>query len=365
MINQYEPLLSLKDRQSVKDYISRDVWLTEFTETRKLESMIAEFLGVNHCSIVNNGTISLSLALMAGGVRKGDNVIVPNLTMLATATAVSFIGANPILVDVNSLDLTLDIELVKKAIKRDKIKALIYVTLNGRSQHSVELFKFCKDNNIFYISDDAQSLGSKVSTGQKIGSIASISSFSFSMPKIITTGQGGCLVTNNHNLHKEIQNLRDFGREKAGVDNHPYFGINSKFTDLQAVVGISQMEDIEDKIERKKNIFHQYNYLLGDLREVDFLPTFLTYTTPWFVDIYVEQRDKLANFLKKEGIGTRPVYPPVHTQSIYKSYKYDFSKTYPVSIEYSRKGLWLPSSLTLFSDNIEMICKKIREYYKG
>lgn len=362
-IPQYEPLITDKDRQSVIDYIKKDIWLTEFVETRKLEKSIANFLGVKYCSIVNNGTISLSLALLAGGIKAGDKVIIPNLTMIATATAVSLIGAIPILVDVNISDLTLDYNSVIDVLEKEKnIKALIYVTLNGRGQYIYDFKELCKANNIFYISDDAQSLGSLTNKKEKIGNVADISSFSFSMPKIITTGQGGCLVTNDDYYYKKIIELRDFGRDKAGVDNHPYYGINSKFTDLQAVIGNSQMDDIYIRIEQKKNIYYQYQYLLGNIPEVEFLPTSLTYTTPWFVDIYIDNKEKLIEFLKKEGIGTRPIYPPIHTQGIYKN-DWEVRKLYPISEQYSKKGLWLPSSLTLTKDKINFICDKIQQFY--
>jgi perosamine synthetase len=362
-IPQYEPCINYNDRQSVRDYITGDNWITEFKETREFEHKIASHLKATYCSVVCNGTISLSLALLAGGVKAGDKVIVPNLTMIATANAVTLIGAIPVLVDVNPIDLTLDYELACETFFKEKVKAIIYVTLNGRSSNCYKFKEFCKENNSLYISDDAQSLGSLTAKKETIGTIADISSFSFSMPKIITTGQGGCLTTNNEHFARKIIELRDFGREKSGVDKHPFFGINAKFTDLQAVLGNSQMEAIDEKIKKKKDIYHQYQYILGEVAEIDFLATSLSYVCPWFVDIYVDNKEKLAEYLKNEGIGSRPIYPPIHTQGIYSNWKYDFSKQYSNSIDASIKGLWLPSSLNLTESTIELICDKIKKFY--
>jgi len=360
MILQYEPYISDDDKQAVIDYIKTEgVWLTEFKETRKLEKKIADYLGMKYCSIVSNGTISLSLALLAGGICPGDKVIVPNLTMIATATAVSLIGAIPILVDVAEDDSTLSYNEVLETLQYyPDIKALIYVSLNGRGKRYNLFQQFCKAHNIFYVTDDAQSLGSRLKTGEKIGN-SPLSSFSFSMPKIITTGQGGCLVTNDSYLYKKILKLRDFGREKSGIDYHPQFGINSKFTDLQAVVGISQIQNIELKIQQKKNIFFLYREYLKNIKNISFIDTDLEYTTPWFVDVYVEKKLELIEYLKSENIGTRPIYPPIHTQGEYRN-----KRKYPVSSNFSEKGLWLPSSLTLTKENIAFICEKIERFYQ-
>lgn len=358
MIPQYIPVFNKEDRDAVTNYINSDMWLTEFQETRTFEKKIADFLDVKYSHIVSNGTISLSLALLAGDIKAGDKVIVPNLTMIASATAVSLIGAVPVLVDISEKDLTLDTECVKIAIKENDIKALIYVTLNGRSESIYEIKALCQENNILFICDDAQSLGSFTSKGEIMGTIGDISSFSFSMPKIITTGQGGCLVTNNEKYSQKIKELRDFGREKSGVDYHPGYGVNAKFTDLQAVIGNSQMDNILFRISMKKDIYRTYERFLENNKKVIMLKTDLNYVTPWFVDIYVDNKKELQEYLKKNDIGSRVIYPPIHTQSIYKN-----TKPYPISSIYSDKGLWLPSSMQLTTESIMKICEKINQFY--
>jgi len=186
-----------------------------------------------------------------------------------------------------------------------------------------------------------------------------ISSFSLAPHKLISTGQGGLLTTNNSKYAKTIRRLKDFGRDKGGNDIHNYFGINSKFTELQAIVGLSQMENIQWRIKRKKTIAQSYWYYLHDIPEVGLIKNHKHYL-PWFIDIYVDKRDALSYYLRKEGIGTRKMYPPMHKQ---KCYEWQNKNKLPITEKTSREGLWLPSSLNLTDEQIKYVCQKIRKFY--
>ena len=359
-ISQYEPVFSKKDiLAKLSDYFEKDGWVTEYIETRKFEEQIAEFLGVKHCIVVNNGTISLSLALLANKVKSGDKILVPSLTMIATANAIKLIGATPIFVDVDPKTLCMDIEQAYVLLNDEFIKGMIYVSLNGRRRVASELdilINECKKRGKVFIEDNAQAFGSQDSRENMIGNTEHISSFSFSMPKIITTGQGGCLTTNNDELAEKLRHLKDHGRSGGGNDIHDYFGINSKFTDLQAIVGISQMGNIKERVTKRKWIYHLYYSQLKNI--VDFIPTNIKFTTPWFVDIYCNDREALAKFLKERNIGSRNIYPPVYSQ---KSYGLDLR--HPVTERISSRGLWLPSSLDLTENQILNICKIIKIFF--
>ncbi|KKL82368.1 hypothetical protein LCGC14_1985480 [marine sediment metagenome] len=233
-----------------------------------------------------------------------------------------------------------------------KAQAIIYVTLNGRNRCTLAFIKACKDYDIALIGDQAQSFGSNTPD-------FSINSYSFSMPKIITMGQGGCLTTNDDVLAKKIKYLKDHGRDSGGNDIHNYFGINSKITDLQAIVGLEQIKDIRWRVKIKKEIYGLYYSLLKDIKEIEFIPTDLDFVTPWFVDLYVNKRDGLIKFLKENGIGTRKIYPVIPHQKVYNT-----KESFPVAEKYSNKGLWLPSSLNLTGIQIDYICNKIKEFYK-
>lgn len=355
MIPQYEPIF---DRNTIakdlSDYALSDGWFTEYKKTQEFEYSISNFLHTEYCYTTNNGTISLSIALIAAGVMPGDHVLVPNLTMIATVTAVQLIGAVPILVDVDD-SLCMSVEDAEGRIS-PRTSAILYVTLNGRVGNADKIKELAKKRGLSYIEDDAQSLGSRYTNGAFIGTKADIASFSFSVPKIITTGQGGCLVTSDDYLSGRIRKIRDFGRLSGGVDVFTSFGINAKFTEMQAILGLSQMKTIKQRIAVKKSLYQKYKESLSDA--VEFIPTDLNVTNPWFVDIYTDKRDELQTYLKAQGIQTRSMYPAIH--SIPWMCR---EGEYPVSSKRSRTGLWLPSSMNLTDTQVDFIIEKVRTFY--
>ncbi|MDP2947205.1 MAG: DegT/DnrJ/EryC1/StrS family aminotransferase [Nanoarchaeota archaeon] len=358
-INQIEPWIGEEEKMAMAEYLNSGGWLTEFKKTKEFEKRIADFTGVKYVAAVNNGTVSLVVALLALGIGKGDEVVVPDYTMIASANAIVLTGAKPLFVDINPETFCLDFEKTKKAISA-KTKAIMLVTINGRYPKMEEFVELCKENNLFLIEDAAQSFGSKYK-GKHLGTFGDIGSFSFSPHKIITTGQGGAVVTDNENFYQKILKIKDFGRPKSGVDYHEVMGYNFKFTDLQAVIGIEQIKKIDLRIRRKKEIFKLYQELLREIKEIEFIETDLEDTAPWFVDILVakEDRNKLAEFLAERGIGTRPFYPAIHTQPPYSYVKGDFKNSEAIS----ERGLWLPSSSFLKDEEIEYICNTIKEFY--
>lgn len=358
-IPQMEPWFDEHEVDAITSYMKSGAWLTEFKQTRKFEDAIAEYTGVRHCVAVNNGTISLSLALLALGIKPGDEVIVPDLTMIATPNSVKLIGAHPIFVDVEPETLCMDIAGIEPAIT-ERTKALIYVGFNGRSGDVHELKNICKNYNISFIEDAAQCLGSFYK-GKHLGGFGQIGSFSFSVPKIVTTGQGGALITDDDELADKLLKLKDFGREGGGNDVHHSIGYNFKFTDLQAVIGIEQIKKLDWRVKRKKEIFKLYQDKLKRIDEIEMIPTNLEETSPWFIEIFIAEPGKLQEHLKQNNIGTRMFYPPIHKQQAYKELN---NLNFPVTERFSERGLWLPSASKLLDDEIEYICDSIEEYYR-
>ncbi|MFH1088350.1 MAG: aminotransferase class I/II-fold pyridoxal phosphate-dependent enzyme, partial [Patescibacteria group bacterium] len=224
-IPQMEPWFDENETKALLGYMTSGGWVTEFKKTREFEKMIADYTGARYCSVVSNGTISLTLALMACGIRPGDEVIVPDYTMVATANAVKLAGAEVVFVDIERDTLGIDLEQIKQAIS-PRTKAIILVAINGRCPRDLDkLVDFCKDNGLKLIEDVAQALGAQ-RNGQHLGTFGDIGSFSFSTPKIITTGQGGALITNNEDIIGRLRHLRDFGREKSGADHYLTMGWN-------------------------------------------------------------------------------------------------------------------------------------------
>jgi perosamine synthetase len=359
-INQIEPWIGEEEKHALIDYLDSKGWLTEFIKTREFEQMIGSYVKSTHVSVVTNGTVSLTIAIMALGLGIGDEVLVPDFTMIASSNAVALAGAKPLLVDIDLQNLCLDLNSAEKAIT-SKTRALMYVALNGRSHDMNEVTAFARRHNLFLIEDAAQSLGSTC-RGKHLGTFGDIGSLSFSVPKIITTGQGGALLTDSDTLHHKISLIKDFGRPRAGIDYHEIMGFNAKFTDLQAVIGIEQMKKLDWRVNRKKEIYDVYRNSLENVNDVEFINTNLRETSPWFIDILVKRkRSELISFLNDRGIGSRPFYPAIHSQPPYSWVKGSFNNSTLVS----EQGLWLPSSSFLKDSDIEFICDQITKFYKG
>jgi len=357
-INQMEPWIGTEEKQAVLEYLDSGGWLTEFKRTREFEHMIADYVGSRYAVVVSNGTVSLFVALAALGIGVGDEVIVPDFTMIASANAVILAGARPVLVDIDRQNLCLDLELAERAIA-PRTKAIMLVSLNGRSPDMEKAASLCRQRGLFLVEDSAQSLGSRWH-GKHLGTFGHIGSFSFSAPKVITTGQGGALVTDDEALYHRISKIKDFGRRESGVDYHETLGYNFKFTDLQAVIGIEQMKKLDWRVKRKKEMFALYRELLRDVVEITFVETNLEDTSPWFIDILVSDPLALAAYLRKQGISTRPFYPAIHSQPAY-----GWDGAYPNSDFVATHGLWLPSSSFLNDEEIHVICSKVKSFYTG
>ena len=358
-IPQMEPWFGSEEKEALNQYMEEGGWLTEFKRTSEFEQRIAEYTGAKHCIAVNNGTISLTLMAMAAGIKAGDEVLVPNYTMIATPNSLKMFGAEPVFVDVEVETLCMDIVAAEKAIT-PKTKAIVLVSANGRyPKVGIEAFQqLAKKHDIVLLEDSAQSLGSFYPNGKHIGTVGLIGSFSFSAPKIISTGQGGALITNDDRIAMNLRKLKDFGRSGGGNDVHDSIGFNFKFTEMQAVIGNEQMKKLPWRVNRKKEILKEYHRLLKGLPQIKFFEQDLENTTPWFIDVLVENRARLQLFLKENGIGSRVMYPPINKQKAY-----NIKGEHPISNLVGEKGLWLPSGSQLSNEQINYLCTKIKKFY--
>ena len=353
---QMRPNFGQEEKKAISEYMEEDGFLTEFRRTEKFEGMIADYTGAKHCVVVNNGTISLTLAALALDIKANDEVIVPNYTMVATPNSVQMFGAKPVFVDVEPSTLCLDINLVEKAIN-SKTKAIILVSANGRyPDSSIKAFEdLASSYNLKIIEDAAQSLGSFYPDGRHIGLAGDVGSFSFSAPKIISTGQGGALITNNDDVAMKLRKLKDFGRTGGGNDIHDVIGYNFKFTELQACIGIEQMKKLPSRLLRKKEIFKRYQTNLSNSKNISLFDHNLECTAPWFIDSICKNRDKIQNSLMENNIGSRPMYPPINKQ---QTDNLGFET--PVSDNTGKNGLWLRSAIDLTNEEIDRICDVIQ-----
>ena len=357
-INQMEPWFDSEEKEALNKYMEEGGWLTEFKKTFEFQDLIKDYTGAKHCFIVNNGTISLSLMAMASGIKAGDEVLVPNFTMVATPNSLKMFGAEPKFVDVDPSTLCISLDEIKKYAS-SKTKAVFIVNANGRYPSDInEIISYCKEKGLILLEDSAQALGSFYKDGLHQGRKGIAGSFSFSAPKIISTGQGGAIITDDDHLAYNVSRLKDFGRSGGGNDEHEMIGFNFKFTDIQAVIGITQMGKLDWRVKRMREIYSLYKENLSNVKKINFFDQDLQRTTPWFVDVKVENRESLMKWLKQNKIGSRVMYPPINKQQAY-----NIKGEYKVSNEIGEKGLWLPSSSKLTNAQVDYICDKINDFY--
>ena len=342
-------------------------WFTEAAKTRQFEKMVADFVGVKYACAVTSGTAALYVGLKALGIGRGDEVIVPDLTFVASPNAIEAVGAKPILVDIEQDSLNIDLKKIKQSITK-RTRAIMPVDFNGRAVDIKNITELANQHNLSLIEDAAHGLGCFY--GKKhVGTMSDIGIFSFSTPKIITTGQGGMIVTNDKKLYEKCKAVKDFGRKSGTKQNmrmafeHPTIGYNFKFTEFQAAIGVAQMKKLKKRMIVKKKMFRIYEESLSKLSSVKFIKTDLSRTTPWMIDILVDskkKRDALIKHLEKNHIETRIFYPPIHRLSPYKNKDIKFEITSKIS----DRGIWLPSSVTLKENDVKYVCKKIKNFFE-
>lgn len=353
MLLQTRPNFGTEERDAVYKYMSDDNFFTEFRQTELFEKELAATVGSKHCVAVTSGNIALIVALMALDIGEGDEVIVPNYTMIASANSVRAVGANVVLCDVSEPSMTVtrrDLE----PLLTSRTKAVIHVSLNNRQQGLEEMAEWLKELGIKLIEDAAQSLGSYVGK-RGLGTFGDIGCFSLSTPKIISTGQGGFLVTDSDEIAYKVRMIKNFGRRSGGVDIFEVFGQNYKFTDIQAIIGQEQLKKLPERIEFMRNLWSSYKSGLegidGVMMGIDGGDGWI----PWFVDIITDRRDELVEWLKVHNIQTRPCYPPICDTPMYKGAPGNFN----VSRMISEKGLFLPSHTLVTKENVDYICRLI------
>lgn len=357
-----EPKINSNNANNLLNKVIKSNFFNENKYTRSLERKFSHLLKVKYAVATTSGTISIFLALKASGIKYGDHVIIPNITFPATANAVRLVGATPVLVDVNKKNLLIDTEKLKKKIN-NKTKAIIPVHISGRGNNIKSILRIAKKRRIKVIEDAAEALMSKVNN-KFLGTYGEIGCFSFAPNKILTTGQGGMVVTNSKEIYKKLYQLKDQGRSKiikGGEDNYKTVGYNFKFTELQAALGLSQLDEI---LKRKKTLINHYKVYKKHLPNNKYFRLIgfdlKSGELPLWTDVYCKDRNKLFEFLYKKKIICRYFWKPLHTLKQYKKN----AKLFPNSKKLNNKLMWLPSSLHLKKKDIIDICHQINRYYK-
>ena len=325
--------------------------------TREFERRVATRIGVKHCVGVTSGTAAISLALIAVGVEPGDEVLVPDLTFIATANAARMIGADVKLIDAEPRRFTIDVEKAAAAIG-PRTRAIVPVDVNGRGADYDALEALAREKNLKIVCDAAEGLGSKY-RGRNLGTFGDAACFSFPANKTVTSGQGGMVATNSDDIYFRLRELKDQGRREGGTggdDLHPVLGFNFKYTNLQAAIGLAQMERMEERLAHFGARDAWYRELLGNCPGIELPapPNWSGEALQW-TDVLCSDRPRVQHALKEAGIDTRAFWFPLHRQKPYQA----ADDAFPVAIDISARGLWLPSSFALTRRQAEHVATVI------
>lgn len=324
------------------------------------EEQFAAFCQTRFGIATSNGTTALHLALLALEIGPGDEVIVPSLSFIATANAVAYTGAKPVFVDIEAQTWALDPNRIEAAIT-PRTKAILPVHLYGHPADMDAILEIARRHRLYVVEDAAEAHGARYK-GRPVGGLSDIGVFSFYGNKIITTGEGGMVVTNDEQIAERIRVLRDHGMSKERRYWHPVLGYNYRMTNLQAAVGVAQMEKVERILEAKSRLAATYDALLRDIPGLT-LPPRAEWASPvcWLYTLLVDEsafgqsRDAFMQALHQHNVESRPAFPPMHKQPLY-----DAGLTLPVAERVSASGVSLPSAVSLTTADIERIVGIIR-----
>ena len=366
-----KPLITSEDLNYLNKSISKGWVSSEGPEVKRFENNFSNFIGNKYSVAVSSGTAALEIAIKSLKLKKGDEVIIPNFTIISNAMAVLKEGLNIKLVDCNIKDWNMDIIEIEKKITK-KTKAIIATHIYNFPLRVDILKKICRKNKIILIEDAAEVIGQKLNN-KLCGSYGDISIFSFYANKQITTGEGGMITTNSKKLYKQSKSLRNLCFGKQDRFNHEDIGWNYRMTNLQASLGVSQLKRIRSIVGRRHRVGNEYFQKLKDNKNIYIPETTRSYAKNiyWVIAFVITNKNlkidgkKLMKMLLKYGIQTRPFFWPMHKQKVFKEkYKINTSGKYKNSEYISKYGLYLPSSLDIKSNQIKFICNKVNSILK-
>ena len=342
-------------------------------EIEEFENAITNYIGVDYCAVLNSGTSSLHATLLALGLGSGDEILVPSFSFISTANSVLFVNATPSFVDIEEKTFGINPELIKEKTTAST-KAIIPMDYGGMSCQISEIKQHAENNNLLLIEDAAESLGSSVN-GKKIGSMADATVFSFCGNKVLTTGEGGAVVTNSRDTYEKIKLIRSHGRldqtnyfENPSSSQYLDLGYNWRMSSITAALGISQLNKLEKIIQMRKD---NANYLSSKLskfsqikvpippKDYDHIYQMYTIRLP-DKDI----RDSLHDFLSTRGIFSKVYFTPIHSTSFYKQ-KFDIDRnSLSVTEKISNQILTLPLYPNMTMEEKDLLIQTVSEFFE-
>ena len=333
----------------------------------KFEENFSDYCNVKHGVACSSGFGALHLACVALGLRKGDEVIVPTFTMIACTNAIILTGATPVLVDSDKETYCIDVERIEEKIT-NKTKAIMPVHIYGHSCEMDKIMEIAKKHDLYVVEDCAEAHGTEYN-GEKVGGIGNIGCFSFYANKILTTGEGGMCVTNSSHLAEKMKKLRNHAFDVPRF-THKEVGFNYRLTNIQAAIGVAQVENAEMLVEARRSVGLRYDNLLKGTPGL-IIPSKKSYSKNiyWMYNILLSDEvaltcEEVRQKLKEEGIDTRSFFVPMHQQPVYTNpiieNAPDCSGSFPVADKISKNGFYLPSSSDMADEEIKFVSDTLK-----
>jgi perosamine synthetase len=360
-----------KDIKNVSSVMKKGWYSSAGPVIPEFESLWANYCQRQYGIAFSSGTTGLIAALNSLGLKKGDEVILPNFTIISCGLAIQLTGATMVPVDCDSKTLNIDIDKLKLSIT-ERTKAIVVVHIYGQPANMQEIMKISKDFKLKIIEDAAEAHGARYLTTnntekvwKRCGSEGDISVFSFYANKLISTGEGGMALVNDYDFATKLQSLRNLGFSENRSYKHEQFGFQFRMTSMQAALGIPQVERMKKILEKKKHIYERYHESLKDIKSLTFLKQEeWAKTCHWVTPIKINPDaftvNQFRQILAKEGIETRPFFVGMHRQPIYANEKFFQSDEFSNSDEASNQGVILPSGISTSNMQIDYVLSKIR-----
>ena len=366
-INVCEPLITKNAKKYINDCIDSE-WISSAGKyLEDFEKKWSNYCGADEGIAVTNGTSALQVAFKSLNLQPGDEVIMPSFTIISCATAIIEAGGTPVLVDCYPDTWCLNIEQMKEKVN-NRTKAILVVHMFGHPAEMDPVMKIVKRHNLYLVEDAAEAHGATYNN-KRVGSFGDLACFSFYANKLITTGEGGMVLSNNKKLTKKIRSLRNLSFRSDRRFYHTEIGYNYRLTNMQAAIGISQIENLENHIDIKRKNTFLYNNII---RKMD-LPLRLpsenenSKSVFWMYGVVLKNKKLnakiLAEKLENRGIETRPLFLGMHQQPVLKKMKLFNNEKFPVTEELSKFGLYLPSGLKLNKKKIDFICNVLKDIF--
>ncbi|QAU24995.1 DegT/DnrJ/EryC1/StrS family aminotransferase [Dyella sp. M7H15-1] len=359
-ISVAQPKLSGNEQKYVLDCLETNWISSNGKYINAFEQEFATFCGVKHAIAANNGTTALHLALVALGLKPDEEVIVPTVTYIATANAVRYCSATPVFVDVCSDTMNIDPEAIEAKIT-PKTRGIIPVHLYGHPADMTRVNDIASRYGLWVLEDAAEAHGAEVH-GKRVGGLGACAIFSFFGNKIITTGEGGMVTTHDDELAAKLRLFRGQGMDPQRRYWFPVIGYNYRMTNIQAAIGLAQMENVNQALYERERLAGWYNEALAELEQRIILPVKQEWAKEvyWMYNIFLreggaQKRDAVMRSLDEAGIETRPVFYPMHVMPPYQD-----NGVYPVADLWAQRGINLPTHQDLTREDVERIASSLK-----